>query len=417
MSRIALVSYFAPPQPAVASHRVLRLSRFLLAEGGHEVHWVTLDPDRLPKIDETLLRTTPPEIRVHGLGGVDLVDRDARNLLEKVHRTWIYKLPDWRPVFDRHRDWTRRLIRYLPDLVEREEIDTVLLCCGPHGQLEVVPRLRERFGDRLKIVVDYRDLLSGNTWRQSASESLRRKVVERERQILSQVDLLSLNNESAKSAFERALGTLPGLEVVVARNAADLGLAEQVFAAGDVPDLGPGVHLGFFGTIFPKRRLMPVLRALEAMPDAERDRVTLHVYCDAHTSTELLRQDLEQVGAGTRARVLRHDYLGYGDALRTMRAMDALVLINSASEQDQIFVPGKLYDYLMAQRPVLFVGAEGSARKIVAGSTGEQACFNHEQAAEIGRWIAGLGSSRAADVRVPDAYRPSGSFEKLAIAL
>ena len=51
--RVAIVSYYAPPDPAVASHRVLRLTRSLI-DAGHEVHWVTLDAAQLLRSDETL---------------------------------------------------------------------------------------------------------------------------------------------------------------------------------------------------------------------------------------------------------------------------------------------------------------------------------------------------------------------------
>ena len=53
--RVAIVSYYAPPDPAVASHRGLRLTRSLI-DAGHEVHWVTLDAAQLLRSDETLRR-------------------------------------------------------------------------------------------------------------------------------------------------------------------------------------------------------------------------------------------------------------------------------------------------------------------------------------------------------------------------
>ncbi|MBZ0151678.1 MAG: hypothetical protein K8J09_09115 [Planctomycetes bacterium] len=55
--RVAIVSYYAPPEPAVAAHRVLRLSRALLA-AGHEVHWVTLDERLLLAHDRGRSRAT-----------------------------------------------------------------------------------------------------------------------------------------------------------------------------------------------------------------------------------------------------------------------------------------------------------------------------------------------------------------------
>ena len=87
MARIGLVSYWAPPQGAVASHRILRLSRVLL-DAGHEVHWVTLDRSKLDRVDASLEGLIPPQIVRHGLGGPNIVARGpARTFWAKVQVT------------------------------------------------------------------------------------------------------------------------------------------------------------------------------------------------------------------------------------------------------------------------------------------------------------------------------------------
>ncbi|MFO1054349.1 MAG: glycosyltransferase [Planctomycetota bacterium] len=409
--KIAIVSYFAPPQPAVASHRVLRLTRELL-RAGHGVHWVTLDAETLDKRDPTLVAVTPAEVVVHGLGGPNLVDRDARGFLEKIQRTVIFALPDWLPVFDRHIEWSSRLRRRLPGIVREHGIDVVLLCCGPHGQLVAVDALRARC-PRARIVVDYRDLLSGNTWRQSASVRLRQKVTARERRILSRVDALFLNNDDAKTSFDRSMGRIGELPVEVMRNTADYELGDRIAALGPAVRLGGGIHLGFFGTIFPRRRMKPVLDAMAALAPDVLARFTAHVYCDAGGSRTLLEEDLATVPESVRARVIRHELLGYGDALRAMRAMDVLLLVNSPDPADQIFVPGKLYDYLMARRPVLFFGEEGDAWRIVAETTGPQWCFTYKGTSEAAQLLTEIASRRPGDTPPSPAHVPATSFAPL----
>lgn len=410
--KIAIVSYFAPPQPAVASHRVIRMTRALRA-AGHDVHWVTLDPAQLDRVDATLAAVTPAEVTVHGLGGVNLVDRTARGLVEKVVRTAIFALPDWWPVLDRHVEWSRRLVRELPGIVRREGIDAVLLCCGPHGQLECIPALRRRCPS-VQILVDYRDLLSGNTWRDRKTERMRTRVQARERRLLSGADALSVNTADALESFLRTFDGFEGLPVEVVRNAADHELGAQILALGPAVELGPGLHLGFFGTIFPKRRLLPLLEAMSRLDDARLTQVTVHVWCDAQGSAALLAEDLARTRPEVADRVVRHDFLGYGDALRTMAACDALVLVNSPDPADQIFVPGKLYDYLMAARPVLFFGDRGDAWNIVADTSGDEACFTHDEPERAAHWLERLvDGGRPADRPPVAAYEPAASFAPL----
>ena len=91
--RVAIVSYFAPPQTAVAGHRVLRMTRALL-RAGHHVHWICADSRRLPDLDPSLAPLIPEAVVLHPLGGQALVTKAAAdNLWEKVWRSLAFTLP------------------------------------------------------------------------------------------------------------------------------------------------------------------------------------------------------------------------------------------------------------------------------------------------------------------------------------
>ena len=373
--RVAIVCYYSPPQPAIASHRVLRMSRALLA-AGHQVHWVTADTSRFDPdvLDSSLGSLVPDEVRVHHLGGRALITKPvAANPWEKVLRTLAWHMPRHFAWPDSFISWARTLRRRLPGLLSRNSIEAVVLCCSPHNQILVLPGLRRALPD-LQIFVDYRDLLSGNPWNPRSSSKQAARILTLERRVLASADALFVNTGAAREKFVEVVGAVGHLAVEVVRNAADYDLADQIEAMVEEPDLGPGVHLGFFGTLFPRRRLRPLLDAMASLPPADRDRVVLHVYCDALDSAAILEEDLAAVPV-VRDRVERHGYLGYISALRAMQAMDALVLVNGPEADDAVFVPGKLYDYLMARRPVVFVGHPGDARQVVERTSGAGWCF------------------------------------------
>jgi len=416
--RVAIVSYYAPPEPAVASHRVLRLSRTLLAHG-HEVHWVTLAAAQLLARDDTLAAATPAAVVRHELGGPTLASRPAaRNLPEKLLRTLTHKLPGWLALPDKHLEWAWRLRRELPALARREGFDAVLLTCGPHGQILAIPALR-RACPRLRILVDYRDLLSGNAWTRTGGERVRQRLLQRERAALRLADQLFVNTSEALREFEQTF-VPPPCPVQLMRNAADYALADELAdelaARGGRPTPRDGIHLGFFGTIFPRRRLRPVLDALALLDAAALRQVTVHVYCDARDSKRLLEEDLPQVPAAVRERVMRHDPVPFATALQAMREMTALLLVNGSEPEDAIFVPGKLYDYLMARRPVLFVGNPGDAWQIVADTSGPGHCFTYAETAELAGSIAAL-APRPGDLAPARQYDAATSFAPLLTCL
>ncbi|MBM4061526.1 MAG: glycosyltransferase family 4 protein, partial [Planctomycetes bacterium] len=288
--RVGIVSYYAPPQGAVASHRVLRLSRALLAQG-HEVHWVTIDDRRLPEADATLAALVPPGVVRHGLGGPTRWSLGAsRSFFGKVLRNVYYKLSDRLPIPDRHVEWVWRLRRRLPALAVQAHLHAVLLTCGPHGQLLALPRLRRALPGA-RVLVDYRDLLSGNAWTNAGDAAVRENVLRHERELLRLADGLFVNSAQAHEVFAATVGELP-CPVEVMRNAADFGLAREIASRWPAVELGTGIHLGFFGTIFPRRRMLPVLEALARLPDAVLQRTTLHAFGGGDDSQKLLEEDL-----------------------------------------------------------------------------------------------------------------------------
>lgn len=408
--RIALVSQFAPPQAAIASQRVLRMTRVLLA-AGHDVHWVTLDAEKVPKVDDSLRAWIPENVQVHALGGPTAYSLpEASSLLGKVWRTLAFELPKRWPLFDGHFEWTARLKRRLPAIVRDHALDAVLLCCGPHGQIATLAGLRRRFPN-LRLFVDYRDLLSGNPWNERANPRLRERLARREKRALANADTLFLNTNTARERFEQVMGPFDSLELEVMRNAADYDLGEKICATPAAIDLGPGAHIGFFGTLFPQRRLSEVFDAMKELPPERLGDITLHCFTDQRQSPPILDEDLAAAGVAVAARVVRHEFLAYEEAIRTMRSMHALVLVNSPDERDSVFVPGKLYDYLMARRPIAFVGWPGDASQIVEACGG--AAFAYGDHAGLARQLdAWCGSDRISLDANPEYDAPT-TFEPL----
>jgi hypothetical protein len=107
----------------------------------------------------------------------------------------------------------------------------------------------------------------------------------------------------------------------------------------------------------------------------------------------------------------------FGVAFLAMRAMDALVLANGPTVDDRIFVPGKLYDYLMARRPILFVGEPGDASRIVTDCCGAEWCSRHPESERRRAALELLAAGRPADLEPNEDYGAARTFEPVLSAL
>ena len=50
--------------------------------------------------------------------------------------------------------------------------------------------------------------------------------------------------------------------------------------------------------------------------------------------------------------------------MQYLQQSDILLLVNGTKEESKIFIPGKLFDYMAAKKPILFIG-EGQPAEIV----------------------------------------------------
>jgi hypothetical protein len=196
------------------------------------------------------------------------------------------------------------------------------------------------------------------------------------------------------------------------RNAADYPLAADIARIEPPVSMGPGAHFGFFGALYPKRRLRPFLDGMALLSPAVRDQITLHCYGLTATA-EILEQDLAAIPPPVAARVQVHPQVPFRTAVRTMQAMHGLVLVNGPGAEDQVFVPGKLFDYLMARRPIVFVGGQGDAWDIVRDTSGAELCFTYSELPRLAEAIARIAQEAPREIAEAPQLTPQATFAPL----
>jgi glycosyltransferase involved in cell wall biosynthesis len=123
------------------------------------------------------------------------------------------------------------------------------------------------------------------------------------------------------------------------------------------------VHTGSFSLSHPQRTPQPLFAALEAMLAADRDwarRVHLELVGPLSLDEERAAAGLAEAGvvhlAGPQTRA---------EALTRQQAAHVLLLVDHVRDWASTNVPGKFYEYLAVQRPVLALGSEGMVERLV----------------------------------------------------
>jgi glycosyltransferase involved in cell wall biosynthesis len=398
--RILLVSYFFAPANTMGALRLTRLASFL-KNAGHDVRVLAAAGSGWPPTlncdfpDEHVLRTSEVDInwlprRLATLrnafgaaisaaakpSGTSTPLREAlpsrgTRLLHRASMLYTNALnwPDaragWLPYA-----WIagRGLLRtWRPDLVYASSPPPTCLLVG---QL-----LAARCG--VPWIAEFRDRWSDDpyyakpAWRQALEARLERGIVGSARAIITVSEPWA---ERYAKAFNK-----PTLVVLNGFEPDDYAGRES---AGAVH--ARTLEIVYTGGIYPGRRdPTPLFEALLRRPDLQAA-VRVHFY-----GTDLEHVLTLAAQAGVAERVIIHPHVPRADAAALQQRADVLLLMQWNDPREQGNLPGKLFEYLGARRPILGLGyGDGVPARIMRERAAGLFCNDPAQiAAQLRAWL------------------------------
>jgi hypothetical protein len=370
--KILIVGFWFPPANMIGAIRLGKLAQYL-DRHGHDVRALTTDiaedkslpleiaservvyTDYVKRADwiSALVRVFTPlrnELQPEG-GGNSIpirsvaAERSLRSFIRRQYHGMLH-IPDMRV------DWLKSAVPAGERLLEEWRPDVIFASAPPYTGLIVAHRLARRFN--IPWVADFRDLWVDNpyygapAWRRPIDALLERLTLR------DAAGLVTVSPIWAEQLRRRH-----GKPAHVIYN----GYAQEDFppaAPEAVP--GRGLTIRYLGSIYPAFRDPSALfAAIALLPEAIRDRVVVEFFCDA--------EDIVLAAAAahkvTQSVIIR-PRVPYRQALELQMGADILLLLQSTEQRDEGNIPAKLFEYLFARRPILFIGYErGVAAQLV----------------------------------------------------
>ncbi len=373
MPRVLLVSYFFPPIGGGGVYRALGWSRHL-PEFGWDVTVLAADPRGGFIEDASLLAGVPASteiIRVHAPTATALWRRflaparepgagvpgdrtagdrtagDAR--LKALARFFL--LPD------SYRPWTGPAVRAGRARIARGDIDVVISTSPPETSHRVGEALAQGGARRLPWVVDFRDPWVGLHYRRPPTPlhaALHRGM---ERRVLERADRVLCASQTHEASVRNALGEDPAGRVLFHPNGTDSTPARVGIATP-----GGRARIVFTGHISEIPALDVFLDALArrlAKEPALRERLEVLLVGPAD------QRHARQVKALSLDGVVRlTGPLSHAEARRLQGEAAVLLLVRNEGQGYTAMVPGKLYEYLDARRPLVAMISAGEAAEL-----------------------------------------------------
>ncbi len=368
MRTVLYFSRFFPPSFAVGGKRAYRFARYLPEFGWRPVVVTApIPPDA--KLDPTAGAGLPPEVTLHrtyypgwwpqaaGKDSDGTVAAPTRAALPKRAAGplgWLERQVRM-PVGDDLLT-TPHMAMTVRQLVAAERPDAIVASSSPYSALLYGAMARAAAG--VPLCLDLRDPWTLNFFQARKPSWVRQVEARLERWLFQQADRVTLTCESAADAYRARYPELGPEHFLSITNAFD---PAQRPARPSAPPDGP-VTLVHFGNCYGPRRLATLLRALAVLRGRDGlgpDRLRLlnlgrPAEEDLHLASSL----------GVSDQLESRPFVPYDEGLSILAAADAQILL--AYGDETLYLPAKLYDYLLTGAPILCVSQPSELTGIIA---------------------------------------------------
>ena len=266
--------------------------------------------------------------------------------------------------------WVTPSVKYLKKYIEENQIDTIITSGPPHSLHLIGLQLKKELN--VKWFADFRDPWTTIGYHKALklSSSAEKKHKALEKEVLTTADTIIVTSKTTKTEFQ-AITSQP-IEVIT--NGYDV---EKV-TKQPLDEKFTLAHIGSFLSERNPRILWKALKELtKENPDFRRD---FQLKLIGAVSQEVLDTISE---FRLNDFVLNLGYVSHQEAVEHQRKSQVLLLIEINSNDTKSIIPGKLFEYMVSERPIIALGPEGSDFAEIITSTNTGVFFLYDELEQL----------------------------------
>ncbi|TRX42407.1 glycosyltransferase family 4 protein [Flavobacterium restrictum] len=391
-TKILIITYYWPPAGGPGVQRWLKFVKYLPDFGIQPIVYIPENPT-YPIIDEKLLEEVsnkaiilkhtifePYQLasffsknKTKKISSGIIPNQKKQSLLDKIF-LWIRGnlfIPDAR-VF-----WVKPSVAFLEKYIQENNITTIITSGPPHSLHLIGFQLQKK--QNVKWFADFRDPWTTIGYHKSLrlSAFAAQKHKKLEHQVLNAADAIIVTSKTTKTEFH-ALTSKP---IAVITNGYDF---ENV--AKEALDTAFSLaHIGsFLSERNPKMLWEVLVELLNEIPDFKTH---LELKLIGAVSQEVL-ETIHQFGLHSYLNNL--GYVSHQEAIVQQRKSQVLLLIEIDSEDTKSIIPGKLFEYMVSERPIIAIGPKGSDFAEIITNTNTGVFFDYSEKTKLKSVILGF---------------------------
>ncbi|AKC19830.1 glycosyltransferase family 4 protein [Flavobacterium psychrophilum] len=383
MKKVLIITYYWPPAGGPGVQRWLKFVKYLPDYNIQPIVYIPENPT-YPIIDEGLISEVSEQaiilknkiIEPYQLASV-FSKKSTKGISSGIipnqkKQSFIQKLlllvrgnlfiPDARIL------WVKPSVKYLEKYISENNIDTIITSGPPHSLHLIGLKLKQNLN--VKWFADFRDPWTTIGYHSALklSSYAEKKHKNLERKVLNTADTIIVTSKTTKTEFQ-AITTKP-IEVIT--NGYDVeNISKQT--------LDEKFTLAHIGSFLSDRNPIILWESLsELVAENEKFATLFQLKLIGKVSQEIL-DTID--GFNLNSYVNNLGYVSHKEAIEHQKKSQILLLIEIDSLETKSIIPGKLFEYMVSERPIIAIGPKGSdfAEIITETNTGVFFIYNEKE--------------------------------------
>ena len=381
MKKVLIITYYFPPAGGPGVQRWLKFTKYLPDFGIQPIVYIPENPT-YPIIDKELQNEISDKViilrkkifepyslasffsknKTKKISSGIISSTKKQTILEKI-LLWVRGnlfIPDAR-VF-----WVKPSVSYLEKYIKENSITTVITTGPPHSLHLIGLQLKSRLN--IKWIADFRDPWTTIGYHKSLllSSNSEKKHKQLEKEVLTKADTIVVTSKNTKNEFE-GITTKP-IEVIT--NGYDF---EKIIK----PTLDKKFTLAHIGSLLSERNPLLLWQSLsELMNEIPSFAADFELKLIGTVSQELL-DTIKKFNLDSNLNYL--GYISHSEAVLHQRKSQVLLLIEIDSPDTKCIIPGKLFEYMVSERPIIAIGPQGSDFAEIITTTNTGVFFDYSE--------------------------------------
>lgn len=270
--------------------------------------------------------------------------------------------------------WVNPSVDYLSNYIKTNAVDVIITTGPPHSMHLIGLELQKRFA--VKWIADFRDPWTSIGYHKELklTDKSAQKHKDLEKEVLTKADTILTTSFTTKQEFAEI--TQQPIHVIT--NGYDIETIEK-------PALSTKFTISHIGSLLTKRNPRILWKALkEILKENKQFRNDFQLQLVGKVSSEII-DTIKEFKLDMYLNVI--GYVSHTEALKYQRSSQVLLLIEIDSYETIGIIPGKLFEYMAAERPILAIGPVKSDVERIIKDTNAGKYFNYDHLEEVKQYI------------------------------